>query len=183
MSLGLRETVLDLLQRCIWKASGVGCVCRGPFAYTRGPWAVRPERGTQDLASSSLAAGTPRRNWNSVPLIPPRALMEEELGEFISNPNSGSTRVCGGHLPSPPAQHGGRGAAAEARRPGPFSRQRSELAGFSILSAVWPWLRELLQLPTCPERPWKFPDLSKPRWPKLFWVTGRPSGSPNRARD
>lgn len=133
--------------------------------YT-GPGAVRTECGTQDLASSSQAAGTPRRNWNSFPLIPPRVLMERELGEFISNPNSGST------LYVEDTSRGG--AEAEGRRQGPLSPWQSELAWFSILSAVWPGLRKHLQLPTCPERLRKFPNPSKPRWPKLLWVIARP---------
>lgn len=142
----------------------------------RGPYAVGTERGTHFLHSSWVSQA------ESVPL-PPAAGFSDGGGAWPVpfkpqlQLNSFTRRT----LAAPTGRSRSaevevraevrRGAAARASQ----RERRSSLARFSVRSAVWLRLREHLQLPTCPERPRKCPDLSKPRWPKLLWVTARPS--------
>lgn len=107
------ERVLWPLRHCAWKASGVQCACAWPPAHTRaGPCVVRTwcgahHPGFRPPRPPPPPGPGPGSSWVSQtafvpPFTPPPAfLMGEELGEFLSNPNSSSACLVGEHFPNP----------------------------------------------------------------------------------
>lgn len=146
--------MLDLLQRCIWKASGVGCVCQGVYAGTMCSqdlaWNPGP-RGQQlglpggiGIRSPSPHPGPDEGGAWRVDFKPQLGL---NLAQLLYAEDTRRT------LPEPIRHPAQRSAV-----PGPFSLRGSELDWFSIPGAVWLELRQCLQLPKCPERLREFPD-------------------------
>ena len=104
------------------------------------------------------------------PFTPPRAfLMEEELGEFISNPNSSSAHLLGEHFPNPPGSPDCQALSSSGRwGPGqPGYRSPEQPHHGWVGASSFPHTLA----------PLKLPDLSLPRWPELPGATSETSNS------